>query len=175
MPTPALTDRCGCDLPEPGGRLIALDLALERGLRLAAPVAETETLPLTRAIGRVLAAPATAPLPLPPFDNAAMDGYALRTRDLAGDGPWRLPVAGRIAAGQGSIPDWPHGTVLRILTGAPVPPDCDAVVMQEHVARDGDVVILDRRPGPGLNIRRRGEDIAEGGIILPRPSRTWGW
>ena len=161
-------DPGACDLPEAGGRLIALDVALARGLRLARPVDGTETLPLAQAIGRVLAEPATAPMPLPPFDNAAMDGYALRTNDLTGNAPWRLPVAARIAAGQATLPSWPQGSALRILTGAPVPPDCDAVVMQEHVARDGDAVVLDNRPAPGLNIRRRGEDIAAGGTILPK-------
>lgn len=159
--------RCGCDLPEPGGRLIAVDVALARGLALATPVAGVETLPLAQAIGRVLAAPAVAPVPLPPFDNAAMDGYALRLADLPGPGPWHLPVAGRIAAGQAAAPDWPAGTALRILTGAAVPADCDAVVMQEHVARDGDAITLDRIPEPGLNIRRAGEDMAAGGTILP--------
>jgi molybdopterin molybdotransferase len=169
MPTLARIDPalCGCDLPDPSGRLIAVDVALQRGLALATPVTGTETLPLAQAIGRVLAGPTVAPLPLPPFDNAAMDGYALRIGDLQGHGPWCLPVAGRIVAGQAAVPDWPAGTALRILTGATVPPDCDGVVMQEHVAHIGDTIGLDRRPAPGQNIRRRGEDIAEGGTILP--------
>jgi molybdopterin molybdotransferase len=158
---------CSCDLPDSGGRLIAVDVALQRGLALATPVTGTETLPLAQAMGRVLAGPTVTPLPLPPFDNAAMDGYALRTGDLQGHGPWCLPVAGRIVAGQAAAPDWPAGTALRILTGATVPPDCDVVVMQEHVARVGDTIALDRHPDPGQNIRRRGEDIAEGGTILP--------
>ena len=169
MPTLARiddTDRCGCDLPEAGGRLIAIDVALARGLALATPVAGCETLPLARAIGRVLAMPAIAPVPLPPFDNAAMDGYAMRCADLSGPGPWRLPVAGRIAAGQASVPSWPAGSALRILTGAVVPAECDAVVMQEHVSCVGDTITIERRPEPGLNIRRAGEDMAEGGTIL---------
>jgi molybdopterin molybdotransferase len=168
QPVPAEPDACACDAPEPGkGRLIAVDVALERGLALAAPVAQTETVALARSIGRVLAGPATAETPLPPFDNAAMDGYALRTADLKGDGPWTLPVAGRIAAGDPGAVTAPAGAALRNFTGAPVPPDCDAVVMQEHVERTGDTIRLVRAPRPGTNIRRRGEDLPAGGTILP--------
>ncbi len=103
-----------------------------------------------------------SPLPLPPFDNAAMDGYALANGERVGNGPWLLPVAGRIPAG----PARPRGACLRILIGAPVPADCDAVIMQEHVVRRGDAILVDRRPAPGQNVRRRGEDLAEGAQIL---------
>jgi molybdopterin molybdotransferase len=159
-------DPCGCDAPE-GGRLIPVDVALARGLALASPAPETETLPLAAALGRALARPAVSRTPLPPFDNSAMDGYALRTADLTGPGPWTLPVAGRIAAGDAAAPFRPRGAALRILTGAPVPADVDAVVMQEHVVRDGDAITLTRAPTPGLNIRRAGEDLPAGGEILP--------
>lgn len=169
-PAPLEADPCGCDLPaaDHARQLLTLDVALSRGLGLARPVEQTEILPLAQAIGRVLAAPALAPMALPPFDNSAMDGYALRTAELDGCGPWRLPVAGRIAAGQAEAPPAPRGTALRILTGAAIPPEFDAVVMQEHVTRQRDTITLDTRPAPGLNIRRRGEDIAEGGTILPQ-------
>jgi molybdopterin molybdotransferase len=163
---PAEHDPCGCAAPA-GGKLIAVDVALARGLALAAPVPDIETLPLAQAMGRVLAAPAVAPQPLPPFDNSAMDGYALRTADLRGPGPWRLPVAGRIAAGDAAPPACPPGACLRILTGAPVPADFDAVAMQEHVGREGDAIVVTEAPRPGLNIRRAGEDLPEGGEILP--------
>ena len=159
---------CGCDAPlGGGGRLISVDVAMRRGLALAEPVAETETLPLAAAVGRVLAEPAITPLPLPPFANSAMDGYALRISDLAGDRPWRLPVAGRVAAGDPGEVELSAGAALRILTGAPVPKGADAVVMQEHVERDGGAIIIVRRPRPGLNIRPRGEDLSAGGRILP--------
>jgi molybdopterin molybdotransferase len=166
VPLREVSDPCGCDAPA-GGRLIAVDVALERGLRLATPVPEVERLPLAQAMGRVLAEEARAPGPLPPFDNSAMDGYALRTADLTGTGPWTLPIAGRIAAGDAAGPTAPCGACLRILTGAPVPPDVDAIVMQEHVVRDGDTIRLTELPRPGLNIRRAGEDLPEGGRILP--------
>lgn len=152
----------GCDT----GGLVTLDAAVARGVDLAAPVAGVENLPLAAAIGRVLAEPAISSLPLPPFDNAAMDGYALATRDLEGDGPWLLPVAGRIVAGASDAPQRRSGSALRILTGAPVPANCDAVVMQEKVTRRDDAIILDDRPRSGLNIRPRGEDLAQGATIL---------
>jgi molybdopterin molybdotransferase len=161
---------CGCDVdPAPG--LVSLDAAVARGLALARTVTETERLPLPAAIGRVLAGPVRSPLPLPPFDNAAMDGYALATAELIGDGPWLVPVAGRIAAGSTGAAPRPSGSALRILTGAPVPSGCDTVVMQEHVLRRGDAIRLDRRPSPGLNIRRRGEDLPFGAPVLPGGQR----
>lgn len=163
---PASEDlRCGCDLPDPGqGALIPVDEAIRRGVALArqaaAAVTSCETLPLDQAHGRIAALPVRSRRPLPGFDNSAMDGYALRLADLSGDGPWRLPVAGRVAAGDTGGPDWPAGTALRILTGALVPADCGAVVMQEAVSRlDDGSIILRRRPLPGENIRRKGEDL----------------
>lgn len=158
---------CGCDLPaetRPG--LVSLDEAIRQALALAAPVPELEGLRLEQAVGRVLAHPVRTPLPQPPFDNAAMDGYALATGELVGAGPWLLPVAGRIAAGDADGAVRSPGAALRILTGAPVPPDCDAVVMQEHVRRSGDAILLRERPHPWLNIRRRGEDLALGGEMV---------
>ena len=76
--------------------------------------------------------------PLPPFDNSAMDGYALRLSDLTGDGPWHLPVSARIAAGDARTLTLAPGTAARIFTGAPVPFGADTVVMQEHVTRAGE-------------------------------------
>lgn len=142
------------------------------GLALAAPVGGTETLPLAGATGRVTAEAAISPIPLPPFDNSAMDGFALATADLGGPGPWRLAVAGRVAAGEAASP-LPPGTCLRILTGAPIPPGADAVVMQEHVTRHHASITLAAAPRPGANIRRAGEDLAEGGEVLP-PGRLIG-
>ena len=106
-----------------GEPLIPVDIALEKGLALAAPPATIEHLPLMAARGRVLAAAAVAPAPMPAFDNAAMDGYAVRTADLAGEPPHALALAGRVAAGDsGDEADRaPGGSALRILTGAPVP------------------------------------------------------
>ena len=159
---------CGCDDSiATVGPLIPVDVALQRGLALAAAVEGVERLPLEQAVGRVLAGPAHARGPMPPFDNAAMDGYALRLADLPGAGPWTLRVAGRIAAGDRGLATIPAGAALRIFTGAPVPEGCDAVVMQEAVTRIGGVITLTRAPEPGGNIRRAGEDLAEGAELLP--------
>ncbi|MFN3973088.1 MAG: gephyrin-like molybdotransferase Glp [Gemmobacter sp.] len=136
------------------------------GLSLARPVAGSDTLPLGQALGRITAAPCTAPVALPLFDNSAMDGYALATSSLAGNAPWTLPVAGRVAAGDaaGALPP---GAAIRILTGAPIPVGADAVIMQEHVLRQGATITLTDLPAPGINIRRAGEDLALGGEVLP--------
>ncbi|MDE3027678.1 MAG: molybdopterin molybdotransferase MoeA [Paracoccaceae bacterium] len=157
---------CGCDGPATG-TLLSVDTALQLGFDLARPVAETEELGLGASVGRVLAKPLRAPSPLPAFDNSGMDGYAVRRADLVGDGPWHLPVATRIAAGDpGQVKMAPESAV-RIFTGAPVPPGCDAVIRQEDVLRSGDQIEISMRPGLSENIRRRGEDLAQGRVVLP--------
>ncbi len=103
---------------------------------------------------------------LPPFDNSAMDGYAFCVDDLSGNGPWTLPVADRIAAGDGRNNALKSGTAARIFTGAPMPHGADAVVMQENIVRDGDTITLEQAPRVGLNIRRRGEDLMVGKLAL---------
>lgn len=148
------------------GRTLSVDAARLRAIAAAVPVTEPETLSLDAAVGRILATPVMARSALPPFDNSAMDGYALRLACLAGDGPWALPVTDRIAAGDSRALKLAPGTAVRIFTGAPIPVDADAVVMQENVTRNGDRVILQTRPRDGQNIRRRGEDRAEGAEAL---------
>jgi molybdopterin molybdotransferase len=145
---------------------LSVDAACLRALAAAIPVGEVETLALDAAVGRILAGPVRARSALPPFDNAAMDGYALRCGDLAQDGPWALRVADRIPAGDTRLLSLHPGTASRIFTGAPIPDGADAVVMQENVSRDGDRVILHNRPREGQNIRRRGEDQTSGAEAL---------
>ncbi len=172
--SPALSDPfyCGCDAePKPPGALLSVDGALRRALALAAPVAETERLPLDRTHGLVLAEAVCASVSLPLFDNSAMDGYAIRLADLSGDGPWHLTVAGRLAAGDAASKPLVAGTVLRIFTGAPIPPGCDAVVIQELTRLKGNSVEIRRRPEPGENIRRAGEDVIAGAELLPAGGR----
>jgi molybdopterin molybdotransferase len=162
---------CGCEAEPDSDGLISVDTALRRSLFLARPVQEVERLPLDRAHGRVLAEAVQSDVALPHFDNAAMDGYAVRLVDLVGEGPWRLPVVGRIAAGDAGDAPLSRGTALRIFTGAPVPPGCDAVIMQEMAWLHGRVVQIDRRPEPGENIRRAGEDFIAGAELLPSGRR----
>jgi molybdopterin molybdotransferase len=157
---------CGCEASPENGGPISVDAALRLAMSLVRPVKEVERMPLERAHGRVLAERVEAGVSLPYFDSSAMDGYAVRLADLAGKGPWRLPVAGRIAAGDTGAELSLRGVALRILTGAPVPPECDAVVMQEMTLLEGRVVRIDRRPRHGENIRRTGEDLVAGAELL---------
>ena len=153
---------CGCD-SAPG--LVPVDAARARGLALVSPVRKVEMRPLAAATGRVLAQDIVAPVPMPLFDNAAMDGYALRLSDLGGRGPWVLPISGRVCAGDapGVLPP---GGAVRILTGAPLPAGADAVVAQEQVSQLDTAICLGKAPGHGQHIRRRGDDMARGALLL---------
>jgi molybdopterin molybdotransferase len=131
----------------------------------------TERVALAEASGRVLAEDLTSRAPLPPFDHSAMDGYAVATDDLQGDGPWRLAVAAESSAGAGVGP-LPKGCACRIFTGAPLPVRADSVVMQEHATRDGDTVRFDARPKPGQHVRRAGEDLAAGAVAVAAGTRV---
>jgi molybdopterin molybdotransferase len=142
-----------------------LDALLER----ARGVTAIETVAVTAALGRVLAAPQTSAITVPPLDNSAMDGYAVRTADVAVAGV-RLPVSQRILAGTVGQPLQP-GTAARIFTGAPVPPGADAVLMQEYCYAEGDDVVINALPRPGENIRRAGEDIEADAQILAAGTR----
>lgn len=164
------TAHCGCDGQDALKRLIGVEEAVARIKTCTAPIEGVETLPLDRAIGRVLARPVLAGAMAPAFDNAAMDGYAIATSDLTGEGPWSLPVRARVPAGE-SAAALARGTVARIFTGAPVPEGSDAVVMQEDVTRDGDVIQFLRRPAPGLNIRAAGSDMAAEAEVLAKGAR----
>lgn len=146
---------------------IPLEEALSKATATVAAVDESERLPLAEAVGRIVAENVMSPLPLPPFDNSAMDGYAVRADACQGQPPFRFRVAGRAAAGDPEVGPAKHGEVaFRILTGAAVPEGFDAVVMQEVCDREGDAVLIRRRPSPGENIRRAGEDVRRGGLIV---------
>jgi molybdopterin molybdotransferase len=144
---------------------LSVDEALERLLAGARPVAETESVPTLSAAGRVLAAAQRSTMNVPPMDNSAMDGYAVRLADLKGAEP-RLAVAQRILAGAVGTQLAP-GTAARIFTGAPIPAGADAVVMQEDCAAEGDRIVVKKVPQPGEWIRRVGSDIRAGDAILP--------
>jgi molybdopterin molybdotransferase len=124
---------------------------------------------LLEADGLVLADSVTASWPLPSFDNSSMDGYAVRVSDVSGasDGSAiRLPVRGDIAAGQEAAERLVPGTAVRIMTGAPIPEGTDAVVPVEWTDGATDEVTITRAPDPGAHIRRRGEDVAAGELVL---------
>jgi molybdopterin molybdotransferase len=149
--------------------LLSFDEAFAALMSRAEPVSGSELVSTLEACGRVLAADQVSGLNVPPADNTSMDGYALRTSDLV-QASTRLRVAQRIPAGHVGEPLQP-GTAARIFTGALIPPGADAVVMQEQTQVDGEFVTINHQPQAGEWIRRAGEDIREGGVILPAGTR----
>lgn len=143
--------------------MLSVDAARERLLANARPVAGTETVACDAALGRVLATPLVARVTVPPLDNAAMDGYALRHADWSAAA--RLPVSQRIPAGHVGLPLSP-GSLARIFTGAPIPEGADTVVMQEDCDVDASGVLIRRQPRLGDHVRKAGEDIAPGQTVL---------
>ncbi len=129
-----------------------------------------ERVPIDIALGRVLAEDLIAGRVLPPFDNSAMDGYAVRAADLDTAERAGLRVVGESRAGAGELPELEAGTAVRIFTGAPMPPGADTVVIQEVTRREGDTVVVERRPKPGANVRYAGEDVALDTLVLARGS-----
>ena len=149
--------------------LLSVDEALESLLAGARPVAEVEQVPTMAAVDRVLAAPQTSTMDVPPMDNSAMDGYAIRLSDISSLNA-SLKITQRIPAGTVGKPLEP-GTAARIFTGAPVPPGADAVVMQEYCSAAGDLVSIKKIPKKGEWIRRAGSDIRKGGMVLAAGKR----
>jgi len=146
-----------------------LDEALTRLQAAVQPLAGSETVSTFAARGRVLAEDVRSGLDVPPADNTSMDGYALRCADVATAGT-RLPVSQRIPAGVVGQPLVP-GTAARIFTGAQVPAGADAIVMQEQCEVDDDGVRVNVVPEPGQWIRRRGEDVSSGAMVLQAGTR----
>ncbi len=175
-------------------RLLSVEEARARVLGAIRRPLPAEVLPVGEALGRVLAEPVVAATDLPPWDNSAMDGYAVAAADVAGaseDMPLRLPVVGEVAAGAVAEIALRPGTVVRIATGAPLPPGADAVVpVEDTTPLDAAGLPLGRRGGqaigplpagclvhaavePGTHVRRRAGDLAAGTVILP-PGRALG-
>ncbi|MEZ5741951.1 MAG: molybdopterin molybdotransferase MoeA [Burkholderiaceae bacterium] len=148
--------------------LLPLETALTRLLDEARPRIEPVSVDTMDAAMRVLAADVRSTLDVPAMDNTQMDGYAVRAADVRPGA--RLPVSQRIPAGTVGQA-LATGTAARIFTGAWIPEGADAVVMQESTTADGDHVIFNEVPEPGAWVRRRGEDIAAGSVILPAGTR----
>lgn len=149
--------------------MLSVRQALDFLLGAARPVEEVETVPTLEANGRVLAQDQVSLLDVPSADNTQMDGYAVRAADCA-SGQASLRVAQRIPAGSVGQP-LEAGSAARIFTGALIPDGADAVVMQEQCEADGDAVVVRHVPQPGEWIRRRGEDVQAGAVILPAGTR----
>jgi molybdopterin molybdotransferase len=150
---------------EPG--LLSVEAAFAVVAGAAEPVSGTERVPIAGAAGRVSAEAVTSRIALPRFDQSAMDGYGVHAADVAArsTGPFRL--AGAVRAGGQPLPETLPGTVVRLLTGAPVPPGIAAVVMEERAVVEGDALRLAAPIAAGENIRRRGEDVATGAALIP--------
>src|SRR3569623_1584715 len=132
-----------------------------------APVLETERVALRGARGRVTTGDIKAPLDLPPFDNSAVDGYAVRHADLDADGDTVLAVGGRLTAGARADIALGPKQAIRIFTGAAMPAGADTIYMQEDVAVAGERVTVPNGLPPGANRRRKGEDVPSGRVVLP--------
>jgi molybdopterin molybdotransferase len=133
------------------------------------PVLGPETVALGDVLGRVLAEPIHSTRVLPPADNSAMDGYAVRAAECAAAGdraPVWLPVAFEVPAGAIEIPALAPGSAARILTGGALPPGADSVVRQEDTDRDGERVAIRVAPELGENVRRAGEDVERGELVI---------
>jgi len=163
--------------------MIRFEEALDRLMRGVRPLG-AERVPVDLAAGRVLAEELIAGCDMPAFDHSSMDGYAFASQDFGGSGPWEMAVVGESAAG-GALPAFEAGTACRIFTGARLPAGCDAILPQEDVERAasgssgapssspraGDRVKVARAPVPGVWIRKRGADLAEGATAIGRGTR----
>jgi len=155
-----------------GGPMMSVDEAVGLIAARVARVEEVETVALKAADGRILARDIAASLPLPPFTNSAVDGYAVRSGDLPEGTEAAFAVAGRIQAGASASEAVQPGQAVRIFTGAPMPEGADTVFMQEDVRLDGEGrVILPAGLKPGANVRPAGEDIPIGTSALGKGRR----
>lgn len=144
--------------------LLSVEAAQALLLRDLHPITASRTLSINEALGWVTAEPIISPINVPSFDNSAMDGYGLRLADIDSQQP--LPVAGRAFAGHPYSGPLPTGQVIQIMTGAPVPEGCEAVVMQEQTEKEAQGIRLTAAVSAGQNIRRIGEDIRQGQVVL---------
>ena len=144
--------------------LISLEEAQAKMLAQLQPLRDRVSVPLADAVGRITALPVTSPIDVPPFDNSAMDGYAVRLADIQSARPRK--IAGKACAGAPFDGDWPAGSAVRIMTGAPVPPGCEAVVMQEETREVEDGIVINAPVRAGQNIRLIGEDIRRDQPVL---------
>jgi molybdopterin molybdotransferase len=155
-----------------GGPMMSVNEAVGIIAARVTPVRDVETVALAQADGRVLAGEVRAPLPLPPFTNSAVDGYAVASRDLGESEAQAFAVAGRIQAGAAAREAIRPRQAVRIFTGAPMPDGADTVFMQEDVRLDDDgKVVLPAGLRPGANVRPAGEDIPVGHAALAAGQR----
>jgi molybdopterin molybdotransferase len=153
-----------------GESLASIDAAFEYFSALAASVAETEIVPVSAAAGRVLAVDVKTRMPLPPFDHSAVDGFGIAGADIGQAAPLRLRLVGRLAAGDRAHLPLQAGETVRVFTGAAIPPGVSGVILEERCCQSGSTVSVEVTVPDGANIRRRGEDVPEGSIIIDAPA-----
>jgi len=149
--------------------LISRRKALETILETVKPIERTERIPIEKAGGRVLAGDVTAKRDVPPFDRAAMDGYAVKAEDTfkaSQFNPVKLKIVGVLHAGESTDQPIENGQCIRIATGCPIPPGADAVVMMEFTEEKNGFISVFKGVYPGANIAVKGEDIKKGEVIL---------
>ncbi len=159
-----MSDCCG----QPG--LIPFEQALQRMLDAALVSAPVEPVPVAETFNRVLAQDQCSGLDVPPSDNSAMDGYALNWADWQKNPHQHFAVSQRIPAGSVAQPLLP-GTLARIFTGAPIPSGADTVIMQENCVAEGDHVAISGPVTQGQHLRKRGQDIRQGAVVLAAGTR----
>ena len=145
---------------------LSVEHALRQILLETKAVTEQETIPIKKTLGRTLAEEIKAPLAVPGHTNSAMDGYAVRADNLPESGQRTLKLIGTTLAGHPFEGRVSNGECVRIMTGAPMPRDCDTVVIQEHAKVDQDLVTIGADNTVGQNVREAGEDIALGQTVL---------
>jgi len=130
-----------------------------------------EVLPLMQLAGRITTAALHSAVALPRFDNAAVDGYGIHAKNLAGSPSAALRVLGPVLAGHRTTVEATPGSAVRILTGASIPTGVAAVILEEHAQPTGDFVVMHFAPTLGANIRRRGEDVSKGTEVVQKGTR----
>ena len=149
--------------------LMSREKALETIMEHVKPIETAELIPIEKSVNRVLARDLVAAMDIPPFDRAAMDGYAVKAEDTYGASefsPKTLKLVGVLRAGESTSREIKNGECIRIATGCPIPPGADAVVMAEFTEEDGESVSIYKAVHPLENISLRGEDIKKGEVII---------
>jgi len=152
------------------GEVLTVDIAAAKALAIAVATDRCQIVTLGDAHGRVLCEQVDAVSNVPPFDNSAMDGFAVSSGSFEGSGPWQLTITDRIVAGENPNKHIAPGEAARIMTGAPMPEGTDTVIMQEHCIRQENSITVVQKPERGHHVRLAGEDVARGHMLLPKGS-----
>lgn len=162
---------CQCDSPQESKNLLSVEEAQALALEIVSRPRGQELVSLLSSLGRIAAKNLYAPKPMPFFDNSAMDGYAIRTSGLKGEGPYVLKIVGESAAGVAVTGSFDYNAALRIYTGALVPKGFDAVIAQENCKLADGFIKFQGKPLSGRNIRYQGSDTPRGVCLISEGTR----